>query len=426
MPFIFACWTFAVCLVFLFFMLLQRRYRLLMPSTLHTIIWGITALVIIFQMEGTYFSSNYDESAFSLSAAYMCGIVFSSVIGFSLAHAVTQNLNLKIDSYKISSIAIDGILKKFKWIPYLCATVGFLLFLSLISIMANIESFQDYRIQAITAERTGFYAILKQLSGHINIWGSFYLMLLGYKMGTEGINLKTLLLNITLCSLINMIVGGRIWILNSTLPFFVTFFLSRHNSVLNKSILESDWKKLFFIIILFASLFSIIGILRSEPNSKHSFMDKYQYFSDGMRITNIVLKQYPPKTYELEYGRSEFLSAWIGSPMGNHFNESISDDIGLSVTVKSSLPFLYFDFGFYGGIIMWGIYCFILEYICTKLRRAKTIIGILLFGQLTQLLFQSPIFPVFPINVPPLEWILILYIFRKHLFGEIPSCKQYI
>lgn len=424
MPLIFTYWTLAICVVFLFFMLLQRRYRLLIPSTLHTITWGITALIMIFQMKRIYVSSNFGENAFSSSAGYMFGIVVASVVGFSLAHIITQNQ--KTYQNQIDTIAINNILTKYKWIPYLCAVTGILLLAFIITSIGSIEDFSDYRSKALSVERTGIFAIVKRLSGHINILGSFYLMLLGYKMGKEGINIKVLLLTIILCSLINMSIGGRVWILSSTLPFFVIFFLSRQGSILDKSTLRSDYKKIIFIAILFICLFSIIGVLRSDPNKQYQPLDKYQYFSDGMRITNMALKQYPPGCYDLEYGRSEFLALWIGSPMSTRFNESLSHDIGLSVTVKSSLPYLYYDFGFWGGIIMWGIFCFILEYICLKLKYTKTIIGILLFGQLSQLLFQSPIFPVFSMNVPPLEWILILYIFRKYLFGKIPNCKQYI
>ena len=395
-----------------------------MPSTLHTISWGITALIIIFQIKGIHVSSHYGENAFSHSAAYMCGIVSASVVGFSLVHIFTQNQ--KTYQNQIDNLALNNILKTYWWIPYLCATTGIILLILIISSIGSIENFSDYRVKAISVERTGIFSIVKRLSGHINILGSFYLMLLGYKMGIEGINIKKLLLTIISCSLINMSIGGRVWILSSTLPFFVTFFLSRQSSILDKSTLRADYKKIIFIAVLFVSLFSIIGILRSDPNKHYPLLDKYQYFTDGTRITNMVLKQYPPGTYDLEYGRSEFLISWISSPMSNRFNESISDNIGLSVTVKSSLPYLYYDFGFWGGIVMWGIFCFILEYICLKLKYTKTIIDILLFGQLSQLLFQSPIFPVFPINIPPLEWILILYIFRQSLFGKIPNCKQYI
>ena len=423
MPSIFAYWTLALCLVYLLFMLSQRKYRLLLPSTLHSITWSATALIMIFQINGTFISSKVNENVFNLSAEFMCYIVVASIIGFIAAHIITSNHNTTVTP--INHTIIDNILKKFKWIPFLCAITGILLFISLVSIMGSIENFSDYRSIAVTYRQTGYFAIVKRISGHVNILGSFYLMLLGYKMGQQGLNLKIFLYYALMCSLINMSTGGRVWILTSTLPFLVTFLFSRHYSPLNQNILKSDKKKIFIIITLFISLFSIIGILRTESGSR-AFMDKFQYFTDGMRITNIVLEQYPIGSYDLEYGRSEFLSLWIGSPMADRFNESISDNIGLLVTVKSSLPFLYYDYGFIGGVFMWGIFCFIIEYFCLRLKHTNTIIGILLFGQLAQIFFQAPIFPIFSLNTPFLEWILLLFILRKYIFGNIKGCKQYI
>lgn len=425
MPTIFTYWTFAMCLTFLFFMLGTKRYRLLLPSTLHSIAWGITALVMIFQIKRIFVSSNFSEQTFSLSAKYMCYIIASSIVGFTCAHVFTENRKLA-GTEQIDISVLDVILKRFRWIPYLCALIGILLFAFIFSTIGNVDTFSDYRSVALTVKRVGYMAVIQRISGHVNILGSFYLMLLGYKMGQKGIDIKEFVFNVLLCSLINMSIGGRVWILNSTLPFFVTFFLSRYNTDLTASTHQSDAKKILGIVVSLACLFSVIGLLRDDSAESKTFVDKFQYFSDGMRMTNMVLKQYPVGSYELEYGKSEFLSSWLESPMEKRFDKSISYDIGLSVTVKSSLPFLYYDFGFWGGILVWGVVCFLLEYICIRLISVRKIMGILLFGQLSCFLFQSPVFPVFSLNLPSLEWILLLYIFRRHVFGNIKNCEQYL
>lgn len=90
-------------------------------------------------------------------------------------------------------------------------------------------------------------------------------------------------------------------------------------------------------------------------------------------MANMVMMQYPPGTYPLEYGKSEFLQKWIPSPMTQKFEKSIEDNIALSVTVKSAIPYLYYDWGYYGGFIMWGVYAFILEVICISLIKKKSI-----------------------------------------------------
>ena len=425
MPTIFTYWTLAMCLTFLFFMLSTKRYRLLLPSTLHSIAWSITALIMIFQIKRIFVSSNFSEQTFSLSAKYMCYIIASSIVGFVCAHVLTENRKL-VGTEQIDTCVLDTILKRFRWIQYFCALIGVLLFAFIFSTIGNVDTFSDYRGMALTVKRVGYMAVVQRISGHVNILGSFYLMLLGYKMGQKGIDVKEFAFNALLCSFINMSIGGRVWILNSTLPFFVTFFLSRYNTNLNVSALRSDIKKIFCIVISLACLFSAIGLLRDDSVGSKTFIDKFQYFSDGMRITNMVLKQYPVGSYELEYGKSEFFSSWFESPMEKRFDKSISYDIGLSVTVKSSLPFLYYDFGFSGGILAWGIICFLLEYICIRLISVRKIIGILLFGQLSCFLFQAPVFPIFSLNLPSMEWILLLYIFRRFVFRNIKNCEQYL
>lgn len=369
-------------------------------------------------------SSIVDESAFALSSEYMCYIVISSIIGFIIAQFVTQN---KVQTTKSIDVEVlDQILHRFRWVPYLCAVIGISLLIFLISTMGNIETFSNYREIALNTKKTGIMAIIQRISGHANILGTFYLMLLGYKMGQTGLELKRFVITVVLCSLINMSIGGRVWILSSTLPFFITFFLSRHFTEVDSIRNRTDKIKILYIVISLVSIFSILGVLRNDTAESQTFMDKLCYFTDGMRMTNMVLSQYPAGSYDLEYGRSEFLYLWLGSPMADRFNESISHNIGLSVTVKSSLPFLYYDFGYMGGIIMWGIFCFILEYLCTYLNPHKTIIRLLLFGILSQMLFQSPIFPIFSLYTPSLEWILLIYLFRRQIFRNIAGCEKYI
>lgn len=421
----FAYWTVAICISYLFFLLCQNRYRLLIPSIIHTSTWGITALIMILKIKGIFMSSTINENAFALSSEYMCYIVISSIVGFIIAHFVTQNKR-HVTSDSIDSDVLEQILTKFKWIPYLCAIIGISLLIFITSVMGDIETFSNYREIAISTKKTGLIAIIQRISGHANILGSFYLMFLGYKMGLTGLDLKKFIITAILCSLINMSIGGRVWILSSTLPFFITFFLSRYSAEVDYFTKRTDKIKIFSIIISSICIFSVLGILRNDTSKSQTLMDKLCYFTDGMRMTNMVLSQYPAGSYDLEYGRSEFLYLWFDSPMASRFAESISHNLGLSVTVKSSLPYLYYDFGFIGGIIMWGLFCFILECICIQLISHKKIVGLLLFGILSQMLFQSPIFPIFSLYTPSLEWILVIYLFREQIFKKINDCKKHL
>lgn len=416
MSLLYGYWTLGMSVVYIFFLISQKKYRLLLPSIIHTGIWGATSLVMIFQIKGLFISQAENESVFSLSSKYMCFIVLSSIIGFTLAHIASQNIRNNKNLCEEES-SIELILKKFQWIPYLCAITGGVLFIYIISSIGNFSTFSDYRVLSITLERVGYISIVQRISGHVVILGSFYLMLLGYKMGKDGLNMRKFITNALLCSMVNIIIGGRLWLVTSTLPFLITFIFSRSCANVNDDVKRKDKRNIFYIVLGVIILFSVLGILRTDiGNTK--LMDKLLYLTDGLRMTNMALKQYPPDSYNLEYGRSEFLTAWFNSPMADNFNKSLAHDVGLSVTVKSSLPYLYFDFGFIGGIVMWGIYCFLIEYACMRLRYTKTIFGILLFGQLSFLLFYSPIFPIFTTNFPAFEWLLLLFIFRKYILGK--------
>ena len=102
--------------------------------------------------------------------------------------------------------------------------------------------------------------------------------------------------------------------------------------------------------------------------------------------------------------------------MVGRFANSIADDIGLSVTVKSIMPNLYYDFGLIGGAVFWGIICFLGEICCIRLKYSLHIIGLFLYGTLSTMFFQAPVGNVFALYTPTFEWIFLLYIFRKQIF----------
>lgn len=411
----FCYWSLSITILYLSFLLLQKRYRILLPSIIHTFIWVVTIILIICQLKGYLVTNTADNNVFNHSSQFICALMVTSTIGFSLAHITTAQQESCLNIKLVDSQIIDVVLTRFKWIPYTCGVVGVILIIYLISTIGSIDSFNDYRIMAITTKRIGYAAIAQRISGHINILGSFYLMLLGYKYGQTGINLKKFFIYALLCSSINMAIGGRVWILTSTLPFLIAFIFSRKYTSVNKNIRKNDKRKILYIIAVFVSLFSVIGLLRSNTGNIN-FVDKFLYLTDGSRMTNLVIKTFPEGSYDYELGLSTLAQAFIQSPMSQKFAKIISHDIGLSVTVKSIMPYLYYDFGFWGGALFWGVICFLLEYICITLKYKGSIISILLFCQLTGLLFQSPVGHVFSINMPAFEWLLIIYLLRKKLF----------
>lgn len=409
-------WSLAITFVYLFFLLYQKGYRLLLPSVIHTFIWMITISLIICQLKGWIVTKGVGDNVFNHSSRFICFLMLASIIGFSVAHILTVNQEkyLNVELVKVNNI--DSVLDRFKWIPYLCGIVGIILLIYLVSIIGSVETFGDYRTLAIITKRVGWVEIPQRISGHINILGGFYLMLLGYKYGQTGIDIKNFCKYVFLCSAINMAIGGRVWILTSTLPFLIAYIYSRKYSEVCIEIERNDRKKISYIIMIFISLFSIIGILRSEPG-EGEFFDKFLYLTDGSRMTNIVFNTFPEGSFSYEYGKSTLLQPMVQSPMAQKFTQSISYDAGLSVTVRSIMPYLYYDFGFWGGVVFWGIICFTLEFVCIVLKYKSTIFSILLFCQFSGLLFQSPIGNVFSINMPAFEWLFVIFVFKDKLFA---------
>lgn len=414
---VFCYWSLAITIVYLSFLLSQKRYRLLLPSVIHTFIWSITIFLIICQLNGVLVTRHANDNVFNHSSRFICALMVASVIGFTTAHFITANKETHLSVQLIPINTIDAILERFKWVPYLCGIVGILLLIYLISVMGNINSFGDYRAIALATKRAGWVEIPQRISGHINILGGFYLMLLGYKYGQTGINLKIFFKYALLCSAVNMSIGGRVWILTSTLPFLTAYFFSRKYSEADNYVRQIDRRNIFIILTIFLSLFAIIGLIRNESLGENSF-DKFLYLTDGSRMTNIVLNTFPEGSYSYEYGKSTLLQPLVQSPMAQRFAQSISYDIGLSVTVKSIMPYLYYDFGFWGGAIFWGAICFIVEYLCIMLKYRNSILAVLLFCLLSGLLFQSPVGHVFSVNMPAFEWLIILFAFRRKLFAE--------
>lgn len=411
--------TIIVCILYLALLFRNKRYRLLIPSTVHTITWLITCILIFLTINGTignYSTSCFDPvNSYDFVAPFIFGIVISSIIGFRLAHIIVKNKSAVKECDEETHIEyVESILKRYHWILYLCLVVGLIMFYFLFSI-AGFEDLEQFRRAAVTIERFDYGAIAQQVFGHIVILGTFYFTLIGYKHAYRGINLKEFFIGLLFLSAPNIAIAGRLWLVMSLLPYLVTYLW--HSRRINSLIGKKDLRKIIYFVFAAFAFFGVFGQLRNQNSfNEEKFADKFLYYTDGSRMTNMVLSAFPEGSFPLEYGGSEFMSKWIESPMIERYLEYVSDDIGLSVTVQSSMPSLYYDFGYSGGIIMWGVFCFILESIILLFYYRRDIWGILLFMETARLLFFAPIFPVFSVEMPSFIWLVILYVFRKKLF----------
>ncbi len=414
--------TAIICIVYLLLLLNKRKYKLFLPCTIHTFTWLVVCLLIIATITGYFGEYNPNGDAvytYDYVAPFIFGIVISSIFGFSVAHHIRTNKQSSVTDSQVILKRIDFLLNKYHWILYVCLALGVLQTAFILSAV-GFNNLGDYRVAAVTLERTGYGAISQQFSGHATILGCFYFALLAYKHAHDGINIKRFLLDALLLSSTNLAIAGRVWIITVILDYIIVYIWQLN--IINKKFFNRDFKKLAIIFALLLGCFSIMGSIRNGGSIEEGgFLKKFLYYTDGSRITNMTLAQIPEGSFTPELGKCEFLTKWIDSPNLKKFDEMKSVDIGIQVTVSSSLPYLYLDYGFWGGILMWGVFCCLIEWGALSMKYTNSILGIFFFLELSKLLYQSPIGAVFQMEIPVVEWLIILYVFRKHLHLTLPK-----
>lgn len=418
-------WIIAICAIYLLFLLRFRRYRLVLTSTAHTLTWLVCSLLMLAEIKGLILPEPLPENRYSLSVPYILGMVVSSVIGFAFAHQISiprERYMTGRESTVLTNAQLEAFLKKFQFIPILCVIAGVLMVSFLVS-LGGFETFGDYRLMAVTVEKVGYAAVAKRCSGHLSILGGFYLVILGYQQAISGVSVKKTLINLIMVSTINLSIGGRLWVITSLLPY-VTGFLLALNMRNDCEALRKSFSRLAMIAVVFVAMFSIMGMIRNTSETTgsvndSSFARKFLYYTDGPKMANLALERYRPGTFDIEYGGATFLQTWVSSPMAERYKQSMADNIGLSVTVKSMIPNWYFDFGYWGGIVMWGVLCFLLESLCLEMRHKNTFLGILIFAMSAQILFQAPIGNIIFALMPTIEWLVVIAILNRWLFGSV-------
>lgn len=412
--------TIIITAIYLWRLLSQERFRLVLPSVAACFTWLISSSIMYCEIRGWITGQILPLHKYTEVAPFIFGMNLCSILCFSVVHVFvgTKEPSICLESGSTLDMC-DEFLTKFRWILWVCVVVGLLLVIFFLSLGLSINSFSEYRIMAITVEKVGYAALAKRIGGHIGILGAFYLNILGYKHSQGEIDLKELLKCILMYSSVNLSIGGRVWILASTLPYITGFFLGYSYAKFSSyDYTKTNLKKLGVILLIAISLFSILGNMRSDNDHKANFFEKFLYYTDGPKMANLVMETFPDGTYPLEFGQANFLQFIKTSEMTERFNNSIKDNIGLSVTVRSTIPAMYYDYGFWGGMIMWGILCGILELLCLNLQMKGTFFSIIIFCTLAVIPFQSPVGSVFVLAMPSFEWIILLWITRKYIFSK--------
>lgn len=410
---------------YLLFTLRNRKYRLLLPSIVSSFTWLVASTLMMCETTGllkTSFSTHYDNVA-----PFVLYMGLSSIFAFSLAHFTAQ-INYNVAGSPIIPLNIlNQLVEKFRWVLYIVAACAICILGTLYSI-GGFSSFGDYRVLAVTTEFRGLAGLAVRISNHLSFIGAMYLMIVGMKQARTGLRIKELLICILLYGAANIATAGRAWIVAASLPFINGFLLERYRIYFftKKTMVKIKPMKIIALFIMILSLFSVIGEARSDmagAAKNSSFIQKFLYYTDGLHMSEIILNKYKPGSFDYELGKNTIFQ-YGESSMAKRFNTETNERY--KVIVKSVIPSLYYDYGYEGGLVFWGLLCFLLEYICLRIRFTKNLIGCLLFCSLSAILYQAPIGNVIQMSIPMLEWLLIIFVFRKFIFSKVRGIAPYI
>lgn len=396
-----------------------KKEKILYPSVVFSFMWGAaylyTAAILNGYGENLYLKEYY---AFRYMDVYAAYVTIAVLAGFTIAHSF-KKIGSKIN-FGISIDLIDNALLKYKWILWLNFWGGLLR----IAVMLNtigFESMMDYRLTANAMMMTSsltFVGIVFKLTAYVQMLANFYIALSGLKVGFEHLNLKKVMVLFILYAPNQMATGGRLFILYFILFFFGAFIIGRGLAIKKepRRLIETYEKKVLFLV--FASLLSLVGIIAMFRSggineSKENTLDKFAYITEGMLCTEYLMRYYPPKTFQLDYGENttgklskQYLS------FRRHLNQT-----KMSSSVTCIYTRAYLDFGYWGSLIFLFFIAFWGEYISLSCLRNMSLINFFIYVVILKIFYESVIASAIPDNIPNYELVLLFALFYKRLFG---------
>lgn len=334
---------------------------------------------------------NIDEysQGYANAGPYILYFIIASILGFVFAESLIQ---VKPTNLKFSLGYIFYLENKLKYFLYLSFLLGILKIIIIIKIF-GFNTFADYRIsyfQAGSIQNNFGYEHIFRISSYIYVLASFYIILLAIRQALTSFKLKFTLWSLLLFSTMSISMGGRTFILEFMLCFFMMFFFIKERRRLTLNKLEATLIGISFSFLIL--LVAIIGVLRTEETSQMSNSDiygKYLYGRDGIIYTSNLFNTMPAGPQKLDYGKN---ITGVVIDKTNFSNFRINEDN------KKYLPFitsvispLLFDFGYYGSLFIWFLICFVAELISRKYTNNTTIWNLLLLYIIIRYFYDTPL-----------------------------------
>lgn len=360
-----------ICFLFLLLNISKvglKGKSILVPSTLFSLMWGVTSLGCYLFANGIIEGNDYYRYASFLDeiGTYQLKILFVCLFAFLLARICASRYFFAIPDNE-SLEEIDFFLSKFRWILYLLFILGMFRLIIVLSLVGF--DYSNIRLLYLTGRSsfTSFDLNLIRVSSYVLQAAVFYVCILGVKMSMTKINLKELCICFVLFSPFQMSFGGRLFILSFFMPFLFAYFAIK---LLNAKIFFQNRAELHKILLLtiiplFLTIFFQVLKQGEETNAKSiNNRSNELFYTTSIYIHLNELWKSKPVNYNLGLGRN--ITPLIGSESPEYKQVKMKWDRNGNVAlvcVPSMIPGMYFDFGEFGSYIVYFVIFFLIEYI---------------------------------------------------------------
>lgn len=410
----------ASLLCFIYAIVVYAIQRFITPSIVFSTMWGLSCMLCSLDVNGHIEGVSH---TFTFVSNYIPFFILSSLVGFLLARIFSQSDS----TYRYIHIDISQVqylLEKYRWILYLSFFVGLFRIIAIVALF-GVSNLMEFRLISLSFDSySPLISLVLRIGNYANLFASSYLILFGFYHGRTSVDTKLLLQNLLLYSMMGISTGGRLFIFYFLIYYTIPFILGRYirnYSLYTRSIAEKptflsrrEWVNLSLVMISLITLISIIGLLRAEDpgNSESSPLYKFLYLCDGIISTDWALENYKNFS-DFGYGINSLFDS-KSETMLEFRNQAIKSPIAFMV-FSVMIP-LYFDFGWWGSIFIWGLTCFIIEYLSLRFLRNFTILKLLMFAFFARFMYESIVFQPFSSFIPVLQLLFLLYVFRSFIF----------
>ena len=420
--------NFLICgVVFLIFAWMKFRKRILYPSVIFCLMWGLnciyTSAILSGYAENLFLKDLY---VYKYMDTYIIYFTIASLLSFSLAHKMYGKRGVHL---KFSLDFVERILSKYKfimWVNFFGGILRIVLMLSLVGF--SLDNVMNYRLAAneMMNSGSGYVGLVFRLTAYVQMLANFYIALYGLRAGFGKLNFKSILKIFILYAPTQMATGGRLFVPYFILFLFGSFFLARGISfkfLVKEWILPKEKRHITFIFAGLLSIVSIIGMSRDINDGKfvgkESSIEKFSYVTEGMLATDYCMQYYPDGSFQHDNGMAT-MKGYTNNYL--QFRGSLNKTRMSSSVICIILP-LYLDFGFWGSIIVWFIFALFIESLSLRYLGKLTIMRFLIFCTFLKIFFESVISNSIGINIPIYELIILLALFYKPIFGRLERLR---